>query len=320
MRPKSQTRGATAQAGLAEGTVVRSLGTLHRIRSEEGAFFDCVVRGQLRIRGSESTHPVAVGDRVSFTPGNEDNPGVIAEVQPRRNYLLRKAIGHAHKVHILAANLDQAILLYTVEQPATSLGFANRFLITAAAYEIPAIVVINKTDILTQPAQQQRLAEVIEIYTRIGYPVYPIVANDPAYRELAISLLKDKVSFIGGHSGVGKSAFLNLADPSLNLKTGNISDYSSKGKHTTTYAEMYDLATGGSLIDSPGIKELGITDMEPEELAHFFPEMEKLRSECRFSNCVHINEPGCKIREAVSEGQIHPSRYDSYVKMLEDMK
>lgn len=320
-KPKQKKATTPLDQPLLMGRVIRSVGSSHRVQTEAGQTVDCVVRGKFRIQEVNSTNPVAVGDLVGFLPpGEEEEMGVITEIQPRKNYLLRKAIAHARKVHILAANVDQAILLFTITLPATSTGFANRFLTVAEAYHIPVQVVINKVDLVTSEEQRARLAEVKQIYTGIGYPVHEVNALDEGYREAVQALLRDKISFVGGHSGAGKSTLINLIDSSLDLKTGDVSAYHQKGKHTTVYAEMFPLQGGGYIIDSPGIKELGLVNFEKEELSHFFPEMRERLPECRFSNCLHRNEPGCAIKAALQTGGVHPSRYDSYLRMLEEVE
>lgn len=308
-------------ANVHHGTVIRSVGSSSRVKTEAGEQVDCVVRGKFRIQRVNSTNPVAVGDRVAFLPPEESSEvGVIVEVLPRKNYILRKAIAHARKVHILAANLDQAILLFTVAHPSTSTGFANRFLVSAEAYHIPVRIVINKVDLLQSDQEHQRLAEVQVLYRQIGYDVITLSALDANYRETVTDLLRDRTSFIGGHSGAGKSTLINLIDPGLDLKTAQVSTFNQKGRHTTTYAEMHELATGGYIIDSPGIKELGLTGFEKEELSHYFPEMQQRLPDCKFANCTHLREPGCAIKAAVEKGEIHPSRYDSYLRMMEEVE
>ncbi|MEZ4826948.1 MAG: ribosome small subunit-dependent GTPase A [Bacteroidia bacterium] len=306
----------TESQSLIQGTVIRSVGSTSRVKTDSGAQYDCVIRGKFRIEGLNTTNPVAVGDEVMFSI-SEETP-VIQEILPRKNYILRKAIAHSRKVHILAANIDQALLIFTIDQPVTSTGFANRFLVVAEAYHIPAKIIINKTDLLHTGEHQERLKEIIQIYSSIGYEVIPVSSTDLSYRDTASQLLKGKTSFVGGHSGSGKSTFINLADPGLEIKTSAVSEYSNKGVHTTTYAEMHELEGGGYIIDSPGIKELGITDFERTDLSHYFPEMRELLSECRFNNCTHTKEPKCAIKAAVEAGEIHASRYDSYLRMLEE--
>ncbi|MEM9986085.1 MAG: ribosome small subunit-dependent GTPase A, partial [Bacteroidota bacterium] len=301
---------------------VRSVGSSHRVKEEQsGALIDCVVRGKLRLKGISSTNPVAVGDQVQFIePEDADHPGVITGIMPRKNYIVRKAIAHARKVHVLAANLDQAILIFTVAYPQTSTGFANRFLTVAEAYDVPATILLNKIDLLATEEERARASEIKAIYESVGYQVLEINALDAAYRETLLDLLKDKVSFMGGHSGSGKSTLVNLVDPSLDLKTSEVSTYNQKGRHTTVYAEMFPLEQGGYIIDSPGIKELGLANFEKKELGHFFPEMRERLPDCRFSNCLHLNEPGCAVKAALETGGVHPSRYDSYLRMLDEIE
>ncbi|MEL7532765.1 MAG: ribosome small subunit-dependent GTPase A [Bacteroidota bacterium] len=301
-------------------TVIRSVGSSSRVQTAEGKIYDCIVKGKFRIKDLNTTNPVAVGDEVKFIVPEEGELGVIQEILPRQNYILRKAISHQTRVHILAANLDQAIFLFTVDQPQTSTGFANRFLLVAEAYGIPIQFVINKVDILQSPESLARLAEVRAIYEAAGYPVTVLSALDSQYRESVETLLKDKRSFIGGHSGAGKSTLINLIDPDLDIKTSTISESTNKGRHTTTYAEMHPLSVGGYIIDSPGIKELGLVGFEIEEVGHFFPEMRERLPNCRFHNCLHHNEPGCAVKAAIEAGELHPSRYESYLKMLDEIK
>lgn len=309
-----------SQGPAQEGLVTRSLGTLSRVQSDAGETYECIVRGRFRIEGLSTTNPVAVGDRVHFTPPTrEDEPGVITALLPRKNYLLRRAIAHARKVHILAANLDQAILLFTLVEPATSPGFADRFLVVAEAYHIPVHILINKVDLLDTPERQAQLETLETTYRQAGYPVTRISAHDPACRDTVADLLRDRISFIGGHSGAGKSTLINLLDPRLDLKTREISESSGKGRHTTTYAEMHALATGGHIIDSPGIKEWGIAGFEAAELSHYFPEMRARLPECRFYNCTHQAEPGCAVKAALTAGDIGESRYASYLRMMEEL-
>lgn len=305
---------------LIEGMVIRSVGSQTRVQTVDGLQYECIVRGKFRIKNLNTTNPVAVGDWVRFLLPEQGELGVIREILPRKNYILRKAISHGRRVHILAANVDQAILVFTIDQPETSTGFANRFLVTTEAYHIPTCIVINKIDVLTEPEQQERLKVVETLYQKIGYPILKVNSLDAAYRPQIESLLGGKVTFIGGHSGAGKSTMINLIDPDLDIKTSEISQASNKGRHTTTYAEMHKLQGGGYIIDSPGIKELGLTDVERGELSHYFPEMRERLDGCRFHNCTHTNEPHCAIKQALDIGDIHPSRYDSYLRMLEEIE
>ena len=321
MAKKKQHKKVLSQRIEAEGVVIRSTATTNiKVRTPANEQYDCVLKGKFRIKGLKSTNPVAVGDEVKFyLPEAAGELGVVFKVMPRRNYILRKAIAKTQHVHILCANIDQAILLFTLEQPQTSTGFADRFLITAEAYHIPPIIIFNKIDLLTSSEQQTKLKELSSLFTDIGYEVLHLAALDPQYRAIVSDLLKDKVSFIGGHSGAGKSTLINLIDPQLDIKTATVSDYSHKGRHTTTYAEMHPLLEGGYIIDSPGIRELGIVHFEKNDLSHYFPEMRERLSDCKFNDCKHLTEPHCAIKIAVEEGDIHPSRYESYVKLLEEV-
>lgn len=321
-KPKSKTKAPkpSKPENIFQGTVIRSVGSSSRVQTKTGDTYDCVIKGKFRIKDLNTTNPVAVGDEVRFSVPEEGELGVIQEILPRHNYILRKAISHQTRVHILAANLDQAIFLFTIDQPQTSTGFANRFLLVAEAYQIPIQFVINKADLLNSTEELEKLAEIRAIYEAAGYPVSVLSALDPQYKQRVETLLKDKRSFIGGHSGAGKSTLINLIDPDLDIKTSTISESSNKGRHTTTYAEMHPLSVGGYIIDSPGIKELGLVGFEIEEIGHFFPEMRERLPDCRFHNCLHHNEPGCAVKLALETGDFHPSRYDSYLKMLDEIK
>lgn len=301
------------------GVVIRTTGRHSLVRTAAGKQINCVVRGKFRLKGLKSTNPVAVGDEVDIVLPEDGVLGTIISIRERKNYILRKAASHSRNVHILCANVDQAILLYTLTKPHTTTGFANRFLVVAEAYHIPIQIVINKIDLINTKELKARLEDVKQMYEAIGYPVTMLSATDPSYREQITALLQKKVSFISGHSGSGKSTLINMVDPSLDLKTGEISLSSEKGKHTTTYAEMHPLSIGGYIIDSPGIKEMGIAGFEKAELAHYFPEMRERMDQCRFHNCIHLSEPDCAIKNAVEAGEIHPLRYNSYLSMLEDL-
>lgn len=307
-------------SGLEEALVVRSVGSSHRVQTSDGIQFDTIVRGKFRIAGLQTTNPVAVGDRVRVRRPEDQQKGIIYELLPRRNYLLRKAISHARKVHILAANLDQAILILTVKSPRTTSGFADRFLLVCEAYDIPAVILINKSDLLTSPEDQALLHQTCHDYEQAGYPVHVISALDPICKDQVTDILKNRLSFIGGHSGAGKSTLINLIDPSLDLRTNTVSESTGKGTHTTTYAEMYPLEVGGAIIDSPGIKEWGLVDMNISELGHYFPEIRARMNACRFHDCLHKQEPGCAIIEAVEQGIISERRYRSYLKLLEEIR
>lgn len=304
-----------------EGVVIRSTGSHTWVNDANGKTFECTIRGKFRIQGIKSTNPVAVGDKVKFMlPGGEDDLGLITEILPRHNYILRKAISRSHMVHILCANVDQALLIYTIEQPQTSNGFANRFLVITEAYHIPTRILINKVDLLQSPKQLARLKEVRDIYENAGYEVIEINSLDEEYKPQIMELLAGKISFVCGHSGAGKSTMVNLISPGLNIKTANVSDYNDKGRHTTTFTEMHALGNEGYIIDSPGIKEIGITNFDKYDLSHYFPEMRERLADCKFNNCIHIHEPGCAVQKAIEAGEIHASRYDTYLRMLEEIK
>lgn len=304
---------------LHEGTVIRSVGSSSRVLTPAGEQVECIVRGKFRIKGIKATNPVAVGDEVLFAYSETEEKGVIQQILPRKNYILRRAIGHNHKVHVIAANIDQAILLYTIDSPRTSTGFADRFLVVAEAYHIPVQIVINKLDLIQDTPQKEKVELIKQTYESAGYPVMTLSALDKQYIPKIEELLIGKRSFIGGHSGAGKSTLINLIDPDLDIKTGEISDYHQKGTHTTTYAEMHHLSAGGYIIDTPGIKEWGITDFTAEDIGHYFPEILSRMSECKFSDCSHIHEPGCAVIKAFEEGTIPESRYKNYQKMREEI-
>ncbi|MDP5169702.1 MAG: ribosome small subunit-dependent GTPase A [Bacteroidia bacterium] len=319
-KANKKTKEPSASDTLVMATVIRTVGSSHRVRTEDGRVFEAIVRGKFRIANLQTTNPVAVGDLVMTTLPEADEPGIIWELIPRKNYLLRKAIAHARRVHILAANLDQAVLIFTLKEPRTAPGFADRFLVVCEAYDIPASIFINKTDLLTTPEELALLEATCDSYRKAGYDVYPISALNEEHQQQVKSVLANKLSFIGGHSGAGKTTLVNLIDPTLDLKTGEISEYSGKGTHTTTHAEMHDLAFGGAIIDSPGIKEWGLVEMTPGELGHYFPEIRSRIGECRFQDCLHKFEPACAIRTAANEGEISISRYEGYLRLLEEIK
>ncbi|HXI00597.1 MAG TPA: ribosome small subunit-dependent GTPase A [Sphingobacteriaceae bacterium] len=295
-----------------KGLIIKSTGSWYKVLSDDDEYFDCRIKGKFRMQGITTTNPVAVGDQVTFEmePGQET--GVITKLHQRKNYIIRKSVNLSKQAQVLAANLDQAFLIVTLASPRTSLGFIDRFLVTAEAYDIPAGLIFNKLDLFSGEGLEI-LAEYEHIYTRIGYPCYQVSALEKINTWQICDLLKDKVTLFSGHSGVGKSTLINTILPDLDLKTGDISEWSDKGQHTTTFAEMHPLPFGGFLIDTPGIRELGVIDIEPEVLGHFFPEIRSRMNECRFNNCRHINEPGCVVLDAVEEEEITPSRYESYL-------
>ena len=295
-----------------QGLVTKSTGSWYQVQTPDGRRYDCRIKGKFRIKGLTTTNPVAVGDKVDFELEPEQEQGVITKLYDRRNYIIRKSINLSKQAQIIAANLDQAYLVVTLASPRTSLGFIDRFLVTAEAYDIPASLVYNKLDMFSKQGLEI-LSEYKMVYEKLGYPCYEVSAlkgtNIPELKEK----LKDKITLFSGHSGVGKSSLMNAILPDLDLRTMEVSEWSDKGMHTTTFAEMYDLPGGGSIIDTPGIRELGVIDIEQQELSHFFPEMRSRLNQCRFNNCRHINEPGCAVLEAVENGDIEPSRYESYL-------
>jgi len=294
-----------------QGLVIKSTGSWYQVFAEDGQTYACRIKGKFRIKGIQTTNPIAVGDKVDFELEPNAETGVINHLHDRKNYIIRKSINLSKQSQIIAANLDQAFLIVTLASPRTSLGFIDRFLVTAEAYDIPTSLVFNKLDIYSDEGLEI-LADYKAIYENIGYPCYEVSALKGTHIGQLEALLKDKVTLFSGHSGVGKSSLINAILPDFDLKTGEVSEWSDKGQHTTTFAEMHQLPFGGYLIDTPGIRELGIVDIEKEELSHFFVEMRERLNQCKFNNCRHINEPGCAIIRAVEEGEIEPSRYDSY--------
>lgn len=299
------------------GLVLRSTGSWYDVRNADGHVYQGRLKGKFKIKGLKVTNPIAVGDRVTFEVEDEsENTAVITDITPRENYIIRQSVHKTAHGHILAANLDQAVLLATLTLPRTSLGFIDRFLVSAESFRIPTVVVFNKTDILNEEglAYQQ---EIMEIYERVGYRCLATSATEGEGVDAFRQLLDHKVTLLSGHSGVGKSSLVNAISPDLNLRTNEVSTFANKGVHTTTFAEMFELTPDTYLIDTPGIKELGLIDTSKEEISHYFPEMRDHLNECRYHNCLHINEPGCAIKEAVAEGNIAESRYLSYLSMME---
>ncbi|WP_437920131.1 ribosome small subunit-dependent GTPase A [Sphingobacterium sp. LRF_L2] len=294
------------------GLVTKSTGSWYTVLGEDGQKIECRIKGKFRTKGIKTTNPVAVGDWVHYDLEPDQESAVITELEPRRNYIIRRSVNLSKQTQIIGANLDQAFLVVTLASPPTSLGFIDRFLVTAEAYGIPAILIFNKLDLFSEEGLAI-LEDYTAIYESIGYPCYKVSAQEGTHVDEIRRLLTNKTTLVSGHSGVGKSTLINAIEPSVRLRTGEISDWSDKGKHTTTFAEMIELSFGGKLIDTPGIRELGIVDIEKGELSHFFPEMRSRLNQCRFHNCRHINEPGCVVLEAVDLGEIESSRYESYL-------
>ncbi len=295
-----------------QGLVIKSTGSWYDVHGQDGNDYDCRIKGKFRIQGIQTTNPIAVGDIVDFELEPNSDKGVIDKLHERKNYIIRKSINLSKQAQIIAANMDQAFLVVTLASPRTSLGFIDRFLATAEAYSIPAVLIFNKLDLFHKEGLAI-LDEYKTIYENIGYPCYSVSALEGTNIPLIEGLLKDKTTLFSGHSGVGKSSLINALLPGRSIKTGDVSEATDKGQHTTTFAEMHTLPFGGYLIDTPGIRELGIFDIRPEELGHYFREMRALMNECRFNNCRHVNEPGCSVIKAVENGEIEISRYESYL-------
>lgn len=298
--------------------VIRSTGSWYEVLSEDKHVYQCRLRGKFKIKGLKVTNPIAVGDYVTYEVEDAaTSKGIITDILPRENYIIRKSVQKAVFGHILAANIDQAILIVTLALPRTSLGFIDRFLVTAESFRIPVVIVFNKSDLLTaaEARYQQSLAQ---LYESIGYTCLLTSTVDKQGIEAFKNILTNKKSLLSGHSGVGKSSLVNEVAPGLELRTSEISSFANKGVHTTTFAEMFEIAHNTYIIDTPGIKELGLIDIAKEEISHYFPEMRDLLGECRFHNCTHVHEPGCAVLEGVESGEIAESRYLSYLSMLDD--
>ncbi|MCQ2110436.1 MAG: ribosome small subunit-dependent GTPase A [Bacteroidaceae bacterium] len=299
------------------GLITRTTGSSCMVRTDSGSDVECIVKGNFRIKGIRSTNPVAVGDYVEITEPVQGEPSFIKSIEDRRNYIVRRSSNLSKQSHILACNLDQCVLIVTIQHPETSTVFVDRFLATAQAYRVPAILVFNKVDLLTEE-DTVRLKELMDLYSGIGYSCLTCDAKHGTGVDEIVSVLSGKVTLLSGNSGVGKSTLVNRILPDLRLKTGLISDKHDTGMHTTTFSEMFELPGGGWIIDTPGVKGFGNFDMEPEEIGHYFPEIFSMSRDCRFGNCTHTNEPGCAVKNAVSTGEISLSRFTSYLSMLQD--
>jgi ribosome biogenesis GTPase len=302
------------------GVVLKSTGSWYTVRdNESGHRIECRIKGKLRIAGIKSTNPLAVGDRVEFEfEEGSTTQGLVSSIQDRKNYIIRKSVNLSKRVHIIASNVDQALLVTTLAKPATSTGFMDRFLATAEAYNIPTIIVFNKCDLYQDDDIRSELDYRMAVYNAIGYRCLETSALKGTGMDELTSLLKGKTTLLSGHSGVGKSTLINAIEPGLDLRTGAVSSSHNKGQHTTTFAEMHPLSFGGDIIDTPGIKGFGLVNMEKDELSHFFPEIFKVGKECRFHNCLHVNEPQCAVKKAVEYFKIAPTRYESYLNQLND--
>ncbi len=300
-----------------KGLILKSTGIRYRVLTESGNIINCIIKGRLRIRELQTTNPVAVGDNVLFEFGEDINSGIITGVLDRKNYILRKSSNLSKQSQIIAANIDQVFLMVTIILPATPIEFIDRFLITAEAYRIPLKIIFNKTDLYDE-SELSKMEKLISIYSKIGYECIRLSLFNKENLNLLIQLMKDKINLVSGNSGVGKTTLLNSFKPSLNLKTEEISDYHKQGKHVTTFPEMHQMPFGGFVIDTPGIRGFGVVEMDRNEIYHFFPEIFRTSKKCRFYNCLHLDEPGCAVRNAVEIGDIDPLRYRSYINILED--
>ncbi len=301
-----------------KGTVIKNTGSDYLVRTPEGESIPCKIKGNFRIKGIRTTNPVAVGDKVTFSAGREDSPGLITAIEPRRNYIIRRASNLSKAASIIAANIDSALLVATLVHPTTSFTFIDRFLASACAYNVPAMIVINKEDLLQDEENRELLEAVEYLYTSIGYPVYAVSARTGAGLDKLSEALRDKTTLLSGNSGVGKSSLINALIPGLELRTGEISEANDSGMHTTTFSEMFDLPGGGCIIDTPGVRGFGTVEFEREEVGHFFPEIFRESAHCRFGNCTHTHEPGCAVLQALEENRISQSRYNSYLSILEE--
>ncbi len=296
---------------LKQGIVIKSTGSRYKVLDSDGIIHDCVIKGKFRVKGIRTTNPVAVGDVVSFDPGDS----IITTLAPRRNYMIRRASNLSKESQIIAANIDQAFIMLSVKMPETPVEFIDRFLATAEAYRIPAALIINKSDLYG--AEEQAFAEKLQsVYRSIGYETWIVSVEKNENLEPVRAAMAGRTTLVAGNSGVGKSSFLNRLNPSLKLKTAVISEYHEQGKHMTTFPEMHPLPGGGFVIDTPGIRGFGVIDFARDEIYHFFPEIFRISSRCRFHNCLHLNEPDCAVRKAVAGNEMEPWRYKSYISML----
>ena len=304
-----------------EGLVIKTTGSWYTVEDKDGNTFNCKVKGNFRIKGIKSTNPVAVGDKVSFTlsQNNQDHSiktGWITSIKDRNNYIIRRSPNLSKQSHIIAANIDQAVLIATINYPVTTTTFIDRYLASAEAYRVPVLIVFNKID-LYGAQEKEELAELISVYSKIGYKCLTVSAKESIGLDELKDSLKNKINVINGHSGVGKSTLINSIQPGLNLKTKDISDMHQTGKHTTAFSAMYKLHFGGYIIDTPGIKGFGMLNMEPWEISHYFPEIFKASKNCQYNNCSHTHEPECAVKEEVDNKEIAVTRYISYLGLLE---
>jgi ribosome biogenesis GTPase / thiamine phosphate phosphatase len=302
---------------LETGLIIKTTGSWHLVLDSEKNTVSCKIKGKLRISGIRSTNPVAVGDRVEFYRLPNENTGIITGILDRKNYIIRKSSNLSKETHVLAANLDQAFLMISLVSPRTTLRFIDRFLATSEAYQIPSILIFNKIDLYNEKLTGE-MAQLSKMYSSIGYDCISTSALHKTGIDELTEKMKDKISLVAGNSGVGKSSIINAMDPSLNIKTRAISGIHETGRHTTTFSEMFELATGGYIIDTPGIKGFGVIDFDKEEIFHFFPDIFAHSGKCQYHNCVHINEPNCAVKKAVENSELSFSRYDSYLSLYFD--
>lgn len=305
-----------------KGIVTKNTGSWYYVESEDGKIYNCRIRGKLRLKGVRSTNPISVGDNVLFDIESDSDvnayQGVITQIEPRKNYIIRKSTNLSKESHIIAANLDNVFLIVTLDFPYTSNEFIDRFLVTCEVYKVPVTIILNKIDLFSDPAFTEVINEFHKLYESAGYRV--INASTITMDGIAEikEMMQESITLFSGNSGVGKSSIIKVVTNDLNIKTGDVSDAHHKGKHTTTFSEMFKISDKGYLIDTPGIKGFGLIDIEKEELARYFPDMFKYISECRFYNCTHTHEPGCAVKEGVENGNIYTERYESYIKMLDN--
>lgn len=303
-----------------KATVYKSTGSWYIVKDESGRIFNARMKGVMKLDDITSTNPVAVGDIVEMEIETEESStAIIDEIHTRHNYINRQSPRHKYQHHIVAANLDQSLLVATLKEPKTSQGFIDRFLVASEMYHVPPLIVFNKAD-LYKNKELEKYEAWKAMYEAIGYSVFLVSAAKKEGVEEVLELLKNKTTLISGHSGVGKSSLLNVIFPEMNLRTQDVSGWSGKGQHTTTFAEMYDLPFGGRIIDTPGMREFGLVDISKQELSHYFPELRDRLNDCQFNNCLHVNEPGCAIKEAVINGAVHEDRYVSYVNILDSIE
>ena len=298
-----------------QGTVYKSTGSWYLVKARDN-FLECRIKGKIRLKNTSTTNPIAVGDHVIFELENDGN-GIISDILPRTNYIIRKSVNLSKQHHIIASNIDISVLVVTLNNPTTSQNFIDRFLVSCQAYDIPVIIAFNKIDIYSKK-ESNELEKLIKIYKKIGYSCELISAKYGNGLNELINLMKNKTCIISGHSGVGKSTLINSISPNLQLKTKEISSSHNQGKHTTTYAEMFDLDSNIRIIDTPGIRGFGLVDISKYELGDFFPEFFIAKQQCKFNNCLHLDEPDCNVKKKIKEGEIYESRYNTYLDMLKD--